>query len=201
MMPCIPHKFTKDNSFFLCHRCFYISHLKNDMEKHYDRKKPCSLRHDIDSSITLTEHRKLSMSKRYFFDKPLPDVIPPSTCIKLIKEFHQDINYIDLAPVVLKDAPKAPTIITDNGVDDDDEDIILTATIDHIKICDNSLKEQQLLPGLSNLKPKPTFQCDVCEKVFKKKDSYIHHVVNGSALCKKTCLFNMSLKKQQEKIE
>ena len=92
-------------------------------------------------------------------------------------------------------------VITDNGVDDDDEDIILTATIDHIKICDNSLKEQQLLPGLSNLKPKPTFQCDVCEKVFKKKDSYIHHVVNGSALCKKTCLFNMSLKKQQEKIE
>lgn len=202
MIPSIPHKFTKDNSFFLCHRCFYISHLKNDMEKHYDRKKPCSLRHDIDSSITLTEHRKLSMSKRYFFDKPLPDMIPPSTYIKLITEFHQNLNYIDMTPDVLK----ASTVITDNSNngnddnDDDDEFVILTATTAtpyDIKSNNKPIKEESL-PEPSNTQSKPIYQCYDCKKVFKKKDSYIHHVTNGSALCNKTQIFNMALKKHQK---
>ena len=223
MIPSIPHKFTKDNSFFLCHRCFYISHLKNDMEKHYDRKKPCSLRHDIDSSITFTEHRKLSMSKRYFFDKHLPDVIPQSTYIKLITDYHQNLNYID---IVVEDASKASTVVTgnrnnnDNDDDDDDDDddefvnsvgslrehrvaaqvVILTATTTtpcDIKSNNKQIKEKSL-PESSNTQSKPIYQCYDCKKVFKKKDSYIHHVTNGSALCNKTQIFNMALKKHQE---
>ncbi len=87
-------KFTKDNSFFICHRCLYRSFLKTDMIKHYERKNICDIKYCETNSYTIDDYKRLSINKRYYTNHTLKHY-PESVLIKYILNFHDEINIID----------------------------------------------------------------------------------------------------------
>ncbi len=223
------HKFTKDNSFFLCHRCFYTTHLKNDMSKHYDRKTICNLKYVSDKYLTPEEYHKLSIKKRYFFDGKLPSIISNSTFIKLIKEYHNDVNYIDFYGPSLNARDNIAAMAVSKIDDDDDSDkkedpynkemihssqreVIEDPSLPDPHKAPQSTDYQALTifdphnnPSISTPSSTPTptskakgYVCHNCDKLFKKKESYIHHLKYGSRLCENTMIINMANKKKEE---
>lgn len=185
-------KFTKDNSFFLCHRCFYTTHLKNDMTKHYERKTICDLKYVSDEYMTPKEYYDLSVKKRYFFYSKLPTFISNSTYIKLIKEYHNNTNYIDfyspsLNPKVCYDMNGDISTSTTSGCRESTLGFSNTTT-------SLPIEHSQELSIV-------TYTCDKCNKVFKRKDTYMNHVIYGTSACEKTRLFNLAWKKKREEAE
>jgi hypothetical protein len=111
-----PYKFTKDNSFFVCHRCSYTTHLKNDMTKHYHRKTLCDLTYVPDNGLTSDEYYKLSVTKRFVYSGKKPKIMPNSIFMKLINEYDYRINYIDFDdPSTSYHLTSTPITIDDNS--------------------------------------------------------------------------------------
>ncbi len=228
------------------------------MTKHYDRKTLCDIKYVSDQYMTPKEYYDLSVKKRYFFDTKLPTFIANSTYIKLIKEYNDDINYIDFfgpsldarnstGSTHIGDLSQSLTRMGSNQSDDSllpSGDLrspkkVVSLLIDSFSpLLDNwpppavemSLQHSEDLQNPSALSgqdghpkkvdnwPPPTvdmslqlanpsvvkdhqthsYECYNCKKVFKKKDSYIHHLQHGGKLCEKLTIMNISHKKREE---
>ncbi len=85
-------KVTKDNSFYLCHRCLEPFHQKSDIYRHLNRKKKCCSTY----SCSLTDDDiEIKSLKRYYFEG---ETTIPTLTIKqkerLAVEYHHELNII-----------------------------------------------------------------------------------------------------------
>ncbi len=86
-------KFTKDNSGFICHRCFYISFYKCDMIRHCDKRFVCK-----NISNCLLNNKTLSTNNRYYLNNEKLNInfLTSSELLYLTINFNNNsINIID----------------------------------------------------------------------------------------------------------
>ena len=86
--------FTKENSGYICHRCFYIAFNKNDMYRHCNKKKMCEASYNC--VYNNTEYKRLSIEKRYIFTQKNFSLSMLSTrrLTILVTEYHDKLNII-----------------------------------------------------------------------------------------------------------
>ncbi len=166
-------KFTKDNSFLVCHRCLYTCFLKSDMVNHYDRKNICDMKYCNTNNYNIEEYKMLSLKKRFYTNKKLK-FYPESVLIQIINKYNDDIN----------------------NIDDIDNFIIKDLQIDKYNndINDNDINDNYIIIENNNRK---MYKCVKCGTIYKKKDSLINHLQNEK-LCLKKKIFNEYIKKCEE---
>ena len=85
--------YTKDNSFFMCHRCLHTFFFKADVKRHLSKQKKCESQYNClmnDHEIFLK-----STNKRFYFPghEKLPN-LEKHHLIKLVSDYYQAINII-----------------------------------------------------------------------------------------------------------
>ncbi len=164
-------KFTKENSGYICHRCFYISFTKSDMIKHCNKKNLCKTRYNC--LFSDKEYKDLSIKKRYYFTEKNIDItkdifLSTTKLIKLVTEFNDEINIIqDISSLY-------------------NEEIIEN---DEISIIDNKNNTIDYITFIDGIKH---FMCPKCKTVYKKKETLEKHLENPQ-LCYKKEKFNKLL--------
>ena len=86
--------YTRDNSFFICHRCLYTCFLKSDIKRHMQKKNPCNS--EYTHLYTKDEINTLSVGKRYYIpDSTSLPMFTKNQLIKLVKNYNKTENVID----------------------------------------------------------------------------------------------------------
>lgn len=165
-------KFTKDNSFLICHRCLYCCYLKSDMINHYNRKNICDIKYCSTNDFDFNDYKELSLKKRYYSEQKLKHY-PESVLIKFITTYHNEINNIDDINNNFDNTTNNFDNITNNNEQDIKNCVIF--------IIDN----------------KKVYKCLKCGTLYKKKDSLLNHLQNDK-LCYKKKIFNDYIKKCEE---
>ena len=85
--------YTKDNSFFMCHRCLHTFYYKADVKRHLSKQKKC----EPEYNCLMPDHEIFikSTHKRYYF--PYVEVLPlmeKHHLVKLVSEYYQAVNII-----------------------------------------------------------------------------------------------------------
>jgi uncharacterized C2H2 Zn-finger protein len=86
--------FTKENSGYICHRCFYISFSKYDITRHCNKKKICEASYNC--IYNDHQYKELSMNKRYIFTQKDFSMSKLSTrrFTILVTEYNDKLNII-----------------------------------------------------------------------------------------------------------
>ncbi len=153
-------KYKKYDSFYICHRCMYMSHFKNDITKHYNRKNICDMKYTNNESLTLNEYKERSITRKYYIKNKLTHY-PTSILLKIITQYTNEINYID-------------DDISDNNNVKNNELMVINNEI----IEDEEIKDKD-----------SDYVCKDCGSKYKKKESYINHLMNEK-LCFRRKIYN-----------
>lgn len=85
--------YTKENSFFVCHRCLHTFYYKADVKRHLSKQKICDPQYNC--LISNQEILLKSTHKRFYF--PGAEIFPPIKkhhLLCLVSDYHQEINVI-----------------------------------------------------------------------------------------------------------
>ena len=169
-------KFTKSNSGYICHRCFYISYTITDMNKHCNKKKLCNIHYNCLYSDE--EYKILSVKKRYYFDEENIDIskektLSPKQLIILVTEYKDDFNLITNISELSNDKKEKRQ---KEEIKEDDK------IEDYIVYEDGERK----------------FMCLRCKTKYKRKENLQEHYLNKQSCDKKLKLRELFLKKEEE---
>ncbi len=85
--------YTKENSFFVCHRCLHTFYYKADVKRHLSKQKKCESEYNC--LMSNQEILLKSTHKRFYF--PGAETFPPIKkhhLLRLVSDYHQEINVI-----------------------------------------------------------------------------------------------------------
>ncbi len=85
--------YTRNNSFFICHRCLHVTFLKSDIKRHINKQYKCEAKYCC--LLSPDEVATRSIHKRYFFLNVthLP-TFSDYQLVKLITNYHKALNVI-----------------------------------------------------------------------------------------------------------
>ncbi len=159
-------KYKKYDSFYICHRCMYMSHFKNDITKHYNRKNICDMKYTNNEILTIDEYKERSLTRRYYIKNRL-NYYPTSIILKIITQYKEEVNYID-------------------------DDII--ENVENKKLGNNKMEIMNITEvqnqEIENIQSE--FVCLECGSQYKKKESYLNHMMN-KRLCLRRKIYNSKM--------
>ncbi len=159
-------KYKKYDSFYICHRCMYMSHFKNDITKHYNRKNICDMKYTNNEILTIDEYKERSLTRRYYIKNRL-NYYPISIILKIITQYKEEVNYID-------------------------DDII--ENVENKKLGNNKMEIMNITEvqnqEIENIQSE--FVCLECGSQYKKKESYLNHMMN-KRLCLRRKIYNSKM--------
>ena len=171
-------KFTKANSGYICHRCFYISYTITDMNKHCNKKKLCKCSYNC--LYNDEEYKILSVKKRYYFDQENIDISKEKTLsirqlITLVTDYKDDFNLITNISELSNDKKEK----TKNE-----------------EMKEENQKEEEYIVYEDGER---RFMCLRCKTKYKRKENLQEHRQNKQNCDKKLKLRELLLKKEDEK--
>jgi hypothetical protein len=188
--------YTKNNSGYICHRCFYISFTKNDMYKHCNKKNICKASYNC--LFSDEEYKKLSLNNRYIFtefdeeSKKTIYNLSVNQLIFLVTKFNNELNIIENHNLLTNEVLSKQNITQINNIK---EDIISDEKDEDIQ---NIINEDDYIIYIDGIRH---FKCILCGSIYKRKDSLQKHLKN-KLNCENKLLFNnLLLKKKEEKEE
>ncbi len=181
------HKYTKENSGFICHRCFYISFTKSDMIKHCNKKNLCKTRYNC--LYTEEEYKDLSIKKRYYFTEKGIDInedilLNTTILIQLVTEFNDEINIIHN----IYDLHNKNNYLNYN--------LYQNSILDLNKHNNQLIKKDNYIIYENGIKK---FKCLICETIYMKKENLEKHLKNPKS-CENKRIFNLLIIQQNMKL-
>ncbi len=183
-------KFTKENSGYICHRCFYMSFGTYEMNKHCNKKKICKSAYNC--LYNDEEYKELSVKKRYYFNDKNIDISKEDTLsikqkIILVTKYNEELNIIDYNLLnENKEIIKIDNQIEINKKDEINEDI------------EEIISEDKYVVYIDGMR---RFMCPRCKTKYKRKENLYEHLGNTKN-CDTKFKFNQlmlnKLKKKEE---
>ncbi len=173
----------KNNCLHICHYCLnYRTYRKNDVKKHYEKKKQCQLNYIPNKNLTFEEAYLLSINKRYYINFDHTN-FTLEDYVFLINYYQEEFNFIekeDFYEKKYKNYNKKKELLQElkeccliNNDEDNDK------KHNHKEENDNKKEENDN----KNNNDKKDFSCPYCYTEYKSKRSLVNHLTNGKKIC------------------
>lgn len=196
-------KLTKENSGYVCHRCFYISFSKNDMNKHCNKKNICKAIYNCLYSDT--EYKELSINNRYYFMEKNANInfLSISQLIHLVTKYNNNVINVITNVSELSNYNKK----TENNLEIDLKENYKINLEKNIKIDteeklditpysiqdDEYVKKEDYIIFVDGVRK---FKCLRCSSIYLRKENLERHLKN-SKNCENRRVFNSTIIKNK----
>ncbi len=202
-------KFTKENSGYVCHRCFYISFSKNDMNKHCNKKNLCKANYNCLYSDN--EFKELSVNNRYYFMEHTVNInlLSISQLICLVTKYNNNIINIINNVSELSNYNNKKSLVQNKNLEENLKNNLKNNLEDNLEENLEDNLEENLEENLENkelvkkedytvyIDGVRKFKCLRCGSIYLRKENLERHFKN-SKNCESRRIFNLTVIEKKE---